>query len=513
MKLTEKCSEDSISTSSNNVSNSINLNSLYCSHLWSNSKLRNTILTAPCKENESVKYCYTCRGKIRKYEVKSYENIFTPNDHSTPNRKDITETNKSEIEAICFDPRRSQNESEYTNIKKCIPTISHQIDLELCQKFTSYDIQVNESNQRLRKNYKGIGCLINFSQTDSPKKKRKKIQACSISVMIIAIVVISFILVNFTTPQFTQSVKDYSSTIVVPIENINYTETSFATTDILNLTKTESLHITTTELFSESNKKRNSTSSIISKIRKNIKTYPRASKEGRDELKTKEMNNPDTSQQFCSCQKSDICMLDESTGKSICRRSADEDDPTGCGGLCAFETEACHLVDKERGVRVCRSLSPSTCTPDEWKCRNGLCVSAEARCDGSIQCYDLSDEMQCECDPTEQFHCGNSISCFPNSKLCDGAVDCWDAYDEVNCTAECPKDQFTCKNDRCIPFSRFCDGLTDCSDGSDEPQGCGICGAHEIQCKNQRCVSKAVLCDGRDNCGDLSDELNCPNNS
>lgn len=68
---------------------------------------------------------------------------------------------------------------------------------------------------------------------------------------------------------------------------------------------------------------------------------------------------------------------------------------SGCGGLCALETEACQLVDRARGVRVCRLLTLVTCSPQEWRCRNGLCVRAEHRCDGSIQCYDRSDEMHC----------------------------------------------------------------------------------------------------------------------
>ncbi|CAH2050397.1 unnamed protein product, partial [Iphiclides podalirius] len=175
-------------------------------------------------------------------------------------------------------------------------------------------------------------------------------------------------------------------------------------------------------------------------------------------------------------------MLQESSGTSVCRIAIDQNDPTGCGGLCALDTEACQLVDKARGVRVCRLLSQVTCSPQEWRCRNGFCVSADARCDGSIQCYDRSDEMHCDCDLSKQFRCGQSISCFSNTKLCDGVIDCWDGFDEVNCTAECPEDQFTCTNGQCILSTRFCDGLADCGDGSDEPNGCdGACNAHEIR--------------------------------
>lgn len=60
-----------------------------------------------------------------------------------------------------------------------------------------------------------------------------------------------------------------------------------------------------------------------------------------------------------------------------------------------METEACQLVDKSRGVRVCRLLTQVSCSSHDWRCRNGFCVPSEARCDGFIQCYDRSDEMHC----------------------------------------------------------------------------------------------------------------------
>lgn len=86
----------------------------------------------------------------------------------------------------------------------------------------------------------------------------------------------------------------------------------------------------------------------------------------------------------------------------------------GCGGLCALETEACQLVDKARGVRVCRLLAMATCSPHEWRCRNGLCVPAEARCDGAIQCYDRSDEMHCG---KKSDHCKHAPNIFSALKM------------------------------------------------------------------------------------------------
>lgn len=39
--------------------------------------------------------------------------------------------------------------------------------------------------------------------------------------------------------------------------------------------------------------------------------------------------------------------------------------------------------------------STSSCLDEEWQCRNSRCVPAEARCNGTPQCYDKSDEMNC----------------------------------------------------------------------------------------------------------------------
>ncbi|CAB3240615.1 unnamed protein product [Arctia plantaginis] len=508
------------------VDNSINLNSLYCSHLWANSHIRNAIIAAPY-EDRNITYCYTCKGKIRKYEVKSPKS-FMPQTHSTPNKEitilkeDLpingqenslenkkTEEFRSLDNSISKDPASTIVES-----KQRIPSISQQIDSSFRQKYISYEMEPRcVRRQRLRKTLKGFGCIVNFTMTDNPLKKRTQIQACSISIMIVAIVIISFILVNFTHPNF-KAVANITSTSVVPTK-VNFNKTVSANTNVYSellseaQTKVAESYFTTTVSTSNAITNNITQTSVLSKIRKNIRTYPKNSKEELTGV-PKDINNRDVSQRFCSCQRNEICMLDENSGTSVCRKPIDEEDPTGCGGLCALETEACQLVDKARGVRVCRLLTLVTCSPKEWRCRNGLCVSAEARCDGSIQCYDRSDEMYCDCDLTKQFRCGHFISCFSQTKLCDGVIDCWDGYDEVNCTVECPDDQFTCNSGQCIAASRFCDGLADCMDGSDEPDGCGgNCGTHEIQCRNQRCVPRTVHCDGRDNCGDASDELHC----
>jgi hypothetical protein len=61
-------------------------------------------------------------------------------------------------------------------------------------------------------------------------------------------------------------------------------------------------------------------------------------------------------------------------------------------------------------------LLASYCSPDQFKCRNGTCISGYKRCDGRLDCVDFSDEMQCprlNCDRT-QFKCNNG-SCIPQA--------------------------------------------------------------------------------------------------
>ncbi|KAL1123209.1 hypothetical protein AAG570_002296 [Ranatra chinensis] len=185
----------------------------------------------------------------------------------------------------------------------------------------------------------------------------------------------------------------------------------------------------------------------------------------------------------CSeCFTGEVCVaLEGESTPPTCRTPIDTTDPTGCGGHCKINTELCHRM----GNNAYRCVDNSKCPSNEWQCGNKLCIPLIRRCDGHFNCYDQTDEYDCECDLELNFQCGNNLSCLPKHMECNGIVDCWDGSDEVNCTIAClGSSQFTCNDSQCIPIEHFCDVYPDCNDKSDEPFGCrGPCKNHEWQCR------------------------------
>lgn len=214
---------------------------------------------------------------------------------------------------------------------------------------------------------------------------------------------------------------------------------------------------------------------------------------------------PDDWRPCHQCQPGEICFMSGEETKPHCVTPKDPKDPRGCGGWCSGPNELCRRLDNA----TVHCVDDSECLHDEWRCKNGLCIPEKRRCDGHFNCYDMTDEYNCECG-SDGFHCSNNTSCLPLDRRCNGFVDCWDGSDEANCTTLCPTSQHTCNSGQCIPMDNFCDSYRDCDDGSDEPPGCDSpCLAHQRQCQNGRCVPGSVWCDGFDSCGDGSDEANC----
>ncbi|XP_076167127.1 uncharacterized protein LOC143146583 isoform X2 [Ptiloglossa arizonensis] len=215
------------------------------------------------------------------------------------------------------------------------------------------------------------------------------------------------------------------------------------------------------------------------------------------------------STRYCDdCLHGEVCVALVDEEVPVCRIGLDREDPTGCAGFCIVNKQKCHRLDVDafRCVEI-----EHYCLDDEWTCSNTLCIPLNKHCDGHMNCYDHSDEYNCDCDLETHFQCGNETSCLPLEKRCDGKIDCWDAADEINCTLACPSEnEFTCSNGQCISKARFCDGLPDCVDRSDEPHGCqGRCNKHEFTCQNSRCIAKGMKCNGIDDCGDGTDERHC----
>nr|XP_054929395.1 sortilin-related receptor-like isoform X7 [Dermacentor andersoni] len=169
------------------------------------------------------------------------------------------------------------------------------------------------------------------------------------------------------------------------------------------------------------------------------------------------------------------------------------------------------------------------CRPTEFSClATKTCVPAQWRCDGTADCEDGSDEVNCTrrvC--LEPFvSCGDQSSCVLKKKFCDGKFDCNDHSDELGCT-RCAPPLIKCATvNRCIDKAAVCNGVNDCEDRSDE-QNCrpgksvlsgrdgktghlDDCRSREYSCRStHECIPMRWLCDGSEDCEDGSDEEMC----
>jgi len=124
-----------------------------------------------------------------------------------------------------------------------------------------------------------------------------------------------------------------------------------------------------------------------------------------------------------------------------------------------------------------------------------LCLPATARCNGTSECTDASDELNCPnicTDTNNYFQCKDLKSCITKNWLCDGENDCVDGTDEQECTEDdidtrCHPDQYRCSNGECLSLGLVCDGYKHCSDASDENEKkCQVCEKNNGNC-SQMC--------------------------
>ena len=90
----------------------------------------------------------------------------------------------------------------------------------------------------------------------------------------------------------------------------------------------------------------------------------------------------------------------------------------------------------------CASTAPVTCPPSEWQCNSSQCIPSRWRCDGSFDCADRSDEVDCpanhvapddKCHFNGEFRCRSTGQCIHQAWVCDSDPDCEDGSDEANC--------------------------------------------------------------------------------
>ncbi|XP_059400694.1 low-density lipoprotein receptor-related protein 2-like [Carassius carassius] len=187
--------------------------------------------------------------------------------------------------------------------------------------------------------------------------------------------------------------------------------------------------------------------------------------------------------------------------------------------------------------------------PGQFLCKDRRkCVESSLVCDGHPHCADGSDEKQCPvcamlCDQKSvcltsqqicdcQFQCTHGRKCIDMKLVCDGTPQCQDRSDEIDCmklseecrhpcdnktrcvpetflfVEPCSGERFQCSSGQCVALALRCDGYTDCRDHSDEkgcpqPPHCPV----EQRCPNtHECLLKEWLCDGDQDCSDGSDE-------
>ncbi|KAK6628110.1 hypothetical protein RUM44_010592 [Polyplax serrata] len=137
-------------------------------------------------------------------------------------------------------------------------------------------------------------------------------------------------------------------------------------------------------------------------------------------------------------------------------------------GLCISHDKVCDgSVDcpskADEDIAKCAQPQKNPgCHQTELKCRNGRCVSKNVFGDEIDDCGDGSDEP-------EERTCLEYLRLTAPQKICNGIRNCYDKSDEDPNLCACDEDKFKCRiSNYCLPKDFVCDGERDCPGGEDE---------------------------------------------
>ncbi|XP_059161227.1 G-protein coupled receptor GRL101-like [Physella acuta] len=112
------------------------------------------------------------------------------------------------------------------------------------------------------------------------------------------------------------------------------------------------------------------------------------------------------------------------------------------------------------------------------------------------------------------FHCRSSHEYISIEQRCDKVDNCFDRTDEMDCNyEELEATMFACETSGLLAYSFVCDGIAGCRDSSDEtrckkPKKADV--GHTLAvCTDGMVLKRDLLCDGREDCLDASDEEDC----
>lgn len=139
-----------------------------------------------------------------------------------------------------------------------------------------------------------------------------------------------------------------------------------------------------------------------------------------------------------------------------------------------------------------------------FKCTSGEYISIEQKCDKMENCFDRSDELECDYDRlADSMYSCDSGGFLAFTFVCDGISECPDSSDENWCRvpdkAALGLSMTTCTDGMTMQRSRLCDGREDCRDASDE-EDCTECVGGSELCPMIACLPQNWTTDNEIDC-------------